>query len=166
MKRNQALILFLGFISLVSGYLMSKASLISKVGMSIFYREYNFLKTWWKGTLLIFTLLMILYLLHWFVRQKLNTQKAKTFHLIACIIAVVSLYLTYHDFRHTLSHRLLGERFHLGVYLFWLGWIAVCLSQLVHSRITPVGTSGDTSTRQNFSDKQVPPELPDDEQSY
>jgi membrane protein implicated in regulation of membrane protease activity len=165
MKRNQALILFLGFISLISGYMMSKASLIGKVGMSLFYREYKFLKTWWKGTLFIFIMLLVVYFLHRFMQQRLTIQKARSFHLIACIVAVVSLYLTYHDFRHTLSHRLLGERFHLGVYLFWLGWIAVSLSHLVQAGNEPSATHRDPSPSENISNERIPPAQPADDQS-
>lgn len=43
------------------------------------------------------------------------------------MIAVAGIYFSYLDFRRTLSHRWLGERFHLGVYLFWVGWIAITI---------------------------------------
>lgn len=108
--------------------------------MSLFYREYNFLKTWWKGGLLILAALMALYIAHGMVQKKYPASKAKAIHIGACVIALIGLYFTYNDFRHTLSHRLLGERFHLGVYLFWIGWIITGLYYLANSAIihTPV----------------------------
>jgi hypothetical protein len=138
MKRGTGLLLFLAILSVVSGYLMSKASLIGKAGMSLFYQEYNFLKSWWKGALLIFILLLILYAVHIMLLKKYPLVKAKTITIVSCIIAIIGLYFTYNDFRHTLSHRLLGERFHLGVYLFWIGWMVISLFSLV--KITTTGT--------------------------
>lgn len=125
MKRNPGLILFLAVISVISGYLMSKASFIGKAGMSLFYREYNFLKTWWKGGLLVFISLLLLFIIQGFIQKKCEARKARTIQMLACIFAIVGLYFTYSDFRHTLSHRLLGERFHLGAYLFWFGWVII-----------------------------------------
>ncbi|MEJ7736178.1 MAG: cytochrome d ubiquinol oxidase subunit II [Chitinophagaceae bacterium] len=125
MKGNAALITFIAVLSVISGYLMSKASFIGKAGMSLFYREYNFLKTWWKGGLLIFLSLLLLYGIHRFIQNRYYPGKAKTMHILSCILAMIGLYFTYNDFRHTLSHRLLGERFHLGAYLFWIGWVVI-----------------------------------------
>ena len=131
MKRNPALILLLAVLSVISGYLLSKASFVGKVGMSLFYREYLFLKTWWKGGLLVFVLLLLVFALHRFIQKKFGTGKARTLYILACIVAIAGLYFTYNDFRHTLSHRLLGERFHLGAYLFWFGWMAISCFHLL-----------------------------------
>jgi hypothetical protein len=127
MNRSNGLALFLFLLSITSGYLMSKATWVSKIGMSLFYREYNFLKIWWKGSLLILGALTAIYFLHKWITLKCVPGQAKTLHRIACFLAVTGLYFTYNDFRHTLSHRLLGERFHIGLYLFWMGWIAIAL---------------------------------------
>lgn len=131
MKKNTGIILFILSTSIISGYLMSKASIIGKIGMSLFYREYNFLKTWWKGALLISALLIMLYIIQEIVLRKYPPVKARTIYIIACVLSVIGLYFTYNDFRHTLSHRLLGERFHLGVYLFWLGWLGISIFYLI-----------------------------------
>jgi len=128
MKRGSGLLLLLlGILSIISGYLMSKASLVGKAGMSFFYREYNFLKVWWKGALMIYLALLALFIIHGLIQRKTRPGKTKAVHMIACLVALAGLGLTYSDFRHTLSHRLLGERFHLGVYLFWLGWAITSL---------------------------------------
>jgi 4-amino-4-deoxy-L-arabinose transferase-like glycosyltransferase len=119
---------------------MSKASLVGKAGMSLFYSEYNFLKTWWKGGMLVLITLSFLYYLHGFIQQKTGLKQARKLHRIACFLAITGLYLTYNDFRHTLSHRLLGERFHLGVYLFWIGWMAISLYFAINpARNEPAG---------------------------
>lgn len=132
MKPAKWIVLFLIIISVVSGYLMSKASLIGRAGISLFYTEYNFLKVWWKGALLIFLVLIALFVIHGLVQKRTTARKARNFHLIAAILAVTGLYFTYNDFRHTVSHHLLGERFHLGVYLFWIAWITVSVLHLLN----------------------------------
>jgi hypothetical protein len=125
MKLRQILLILIGFFSILSGYLMSKASLVGRAGMSLFYREYNFLKSWWKGALVVFIALVILFALQGLLQKRL--AKPKTAQLIILVFAAVGLYFTYNDFRHTLSHHLLGERFHLGVYLFWISWMLISL---------------------------------------
>ena len=127
MKGSKGLVFFLLILSIIIGYLMSKVSLVGKAGMSLFYRRYNFLKIWWKGTLLILLALTALYFLHKFIQGKYSLMQGKMFYKVSCFLALTGLYFTYDDFRHTLSHRLLGERFHIGVYFFWIGWIAISL---------------------------------------
>lgn len=106
---------------------MSKASLVGKAGMSLFYREYNFLKVWWQGALMVFTILIVLFVILHFVQRKVVYNKMKTISLLALLAGILGAYFTYYDFRHTLSHRLLGERFHIGAYLFWAGWLLVAI---------------------------------------
>ena len=47
------------------------------------------------------------------------------------MLGAVGLFLTFRDFIYTYTHRLLKERFHLGFYLFWIGWIGTCVFFLV-----------------------------------
>ena len=63
----------------------------------------------------------VLYLL----RKKIKPSASNAAMAISVVIALIGLYFSYNDFRHTLSHRWLGERFHLGAYLFWIVWIAI-----------------------------------------
>src|SRR5207249_10826797 len=139
MKRKSGIILFLAILSFISGYLMSKASLVGRAGISLFYREYTFLKVWWKGALLILASFGLLFIVQGLI-QRLGRKKAITIHIIACILAMSGLYFTFSDFRHSVSHHLLGERFHLGMYLFWIGWIIISLSYLLQ---TPGGLNID-----------------------
>ncbi len=134
MKPQAKLILFLLVLAAVAGYLLSKASLVGRVGISLFYKEYGFLKVWWQGGLLIFAVWMLLLFLQGRVQKKTLPSRAAAIHSGAVVLALIGLYFTYQDFRNTLSHRWLGERFHLGGYLFWIGWIIISVFYLTRKR--------------------------------
>lgn len=140
MKRNSALITFLLLLSMLSGYLFSKVSWVGKVGIRWFYKEYGFLKIWWQAALVVFAILLALYLLHFFLQKKFS-GKASLYHIAGILLAIVGLYFTYADFRETLSHRWLGERFHLGAYCFWFGWISICVFFLTGRTTTSNNTA-------------------------
>lgn len=127
MKREQILIISLAFFSLITGYLLSAISFVGRAGISLFYTEYQFLKTWWKGALLVFFVWMLLFLIQSYLFKKVSKKSSNIIQTVLMMIAVTGLFFTYSDFRNTLSHRWLGERFHLGAYLFWLGWIAITI---------------------------------------
>jgi hypothetical protein len=133
-KRTSLLLVFLAALASLSGYLMSKASFIGRLGMTYVYKEYRFLKTWWKGALAVFVVWIILLVIQYIVERKLSKQKAIIVHVIFILLALVGLYFTYSDFRNTTSHRWLKERFHIGAYLFWLGWIIITLFCMVQKR--------------------------------
>lgn len=133
-KRISLLIVFLAALAFLSGYLMSKASFVGRLGMTYVYKEYRFLKTWWKGALAVFVVWMILLLIQYIVEKKLSKQKAILVHVAFILLALVGLYFTYSDFQHTTSHRWLKERFHIGAYLFWLGWIIISAFCIVQKR--------------------------------
>ena len=141
MKRRLSLLLFLFVLACMSGYLLSKATLVGRVGISLFYKQYKLLKVWWQGGLLVFAVWMILFFLQGLAQKKLTPATARMIHLGAIVAALVGLFFTYQDFRNNLSHRLLGERFHLGGYLFWLGWIIVSLFFLLRKEepLMPAG---------------------------
>lgn len=123
--RLTTLVIFFAFISATSGYLLSKASLVGRTGINLFYREYRFLRTGWQAALLIFFVFCILLVVHYWVQNGRLRSNRKIYHLLLMGIGFAGLFLTYSDFRNTLSHKLLGERFHLGAYLFWIGWLAI-----------------------------------------
>lgn len=135
MKRHNLLLLFLSGLSLIAGYLLSKVSLVGRMGMTLFYREYNFLKSWWKATGLLLVVFVLIYGLHVLAQKKLPWASARRVYLLSVIFAVIGLYISYDDFRHAASHRLLGERFHIGVYLFWIGWMATSLYFIVQNAL-------------------------------
>ena len=134
MKRTGLLIVLLALLSGISGYLLSKASLVGRAGMTLFYKEYGFLKVWWQGGGVVFLVLLVLLLLQGMVQRSAARKTANLVHIGALLAAIAGLYFTYNDFRHDLSHRLLGERFHLGAYLFWIGWMLISLFLLAQPK--------------------------------
>lgn len=130
MKRTGPFLLLLTGLSVLSGYLLSKASLVGKTGIHFFYKEYKFLNHWYKGAALVLAVWLLLFLLHRWLAKTLPAAKNKLAIVASIVLALVGLYFTYADFRSDLSHRLLGERFHLGAYLFWVGWVLVAVFHL------------------------------------
>lgn len=149
MKRNSILVISLAFFSLIAGYLLSAISLVGRAGISLFYTQYQFLKTWWKGALLVFIVWMALFIVQLVLYKRVNKKTSNIILTISLMIAIAGLYFSYSDFRNTLSHRWLGERFHLGVYLFWLGWIVITIFPALEKK-----PSADISEIEN--DKELP----------
>lgn len=150
MKKTAPFIIFLLILSCLSGYFMSKASLVGRVGISLFYKQYTFLKTWWQGALVVFGTLMILFFLQGIVQRKLTSAKAVLLHVVMIVISLTGLYFTYSDFRHTTTHRWLGERFHIGGYLFWTGWIFISLYYIFRKKTEILTPPIETETIQNL----------------
>lgn len=136
--KPRLLLPLLALLAILCGYLLSKASLVGKAGMTFVYKEYAFLKTWWQGALFIFGVWLLLFALQRLAQR--NFSRPRWVHIGCIVAACAGLYFTYLDFRHTLSHRLLGERFHLGGYLFWLGWILISLFYLGNRTSKPKAT--------------------------
>ena len=130
MRRIALFISVLASLSAMSGFLLSKASLTGRVGISLFYKKYRFLETWWQGALAVFAILLSLLLLQGLAEKRFSKRTAGILHMAMIILALGGWYFTYHDFRHTTTHRLLGKRFHLGAYLFWIGWALISLFYL------------------------------------
>ena len=134
MRSNTLFTAYLLALSAIAGYMLSKASLVGRVGIFLFYNEYAFLRTWWKGTLLIFAVLLILFGIQYLLHKKANQIIARGTQVTALALAATGLLLTYMDFRDDLSHRWMGERFHIGSYLFWIGWISISLFLLAKKK--------------------------------
>jgi hypothetical protein len=133
-RRYPILVIALALFSLIDGYLLSAISFVGRAGISLFYTQYQFLKSWWKGALLVFIIWIILLVVQSWLGKKVKRATAKIMQIALLIIAIAGLYISYADFRNSLSHRWLGERFHLGVYLFWLGWIAISIFMLLQKK--------------------------------
>ena len=134
MRRAASLTLFLAMLSVVSGYLLSNSSWIGNVGVSLFYQQYEFLRVWWQGALLVFCFWIFLYAIQSLVQKIASPGISKIVDILAIVAALIGLYLTYHDFRHNIGHRWMGERFHLGAYLIWIGWIIISIYLLLSKR--------------------------------
>lgn len=150
MKRKSLLVFLLLTLSAIGGYLLSKVSLVGKMGISVFYKQYRFLKIWWQGALLLFIVWMLLFFVQEWVQRKFSPMVSKRIQIGAIGAAVIGLYFTYQDFRHSISHRWLGERFHLGGYLFWVGWIIISIFYLTEKRKLKQTANSFASTPTSF----------------
>ncbi len=127
MKAVRFIILLQAVLALLSGYLISKMSLIGRIGINLMYGEYAIFKSWWQTALLFFGIQLLLLGTQFFVKKRRGNKLAFRLSLALLVIALIGLYVSYNDFQHTFSHKLLKEKFHLGFYLFWITWIGSCL---------------------------------------
>ena len=110
MKNVTILSLVQTLLSLISGVLISKMSFIGKIGISTMYREYTIFKTWWKTALLLLVIQLVLIAVLQLFRTKVS--------------------VSFSDFTTT-SHKMMKLSFHLGFYLFWVGWFITCFYYLL-----------------------------------
>ncbi len=113
-------------LAIIAGWTLSKATIVGKVGIHFLHREYAFLNSWWKGALFVWVVWIILEIIQYRIWKKYRRSINQTAQATFIFLAVLGLYYTYLDFR-TFSHGILGERFHLGGYLFWIGWIIISI---------------------------------------
>ena len=113
-------------LAIIIGWTLSKATLIGKVGIHLLHREYAFLNSWWKGALFIWFVWLILGIIQYRIWKRNRRNLNLILQTIFILLAALGLYYTYLDFR-TFSHGLLGDRFHIGGYLFWIGWCIISI---------------------------------------
>jgi hypothetical protein len=113
-------------LAVIVGWTLSKASLIGKVGIHILHREYMFLNSWWKGALLIWGVWVVFEIIQFIVWKRYRRNINLAVQTSCIVLAILGLFYTYLDFR-TFSHGILGERFHIGGYLFWIGWCIISI---------------------------------------
>jgi len=113
-------------LAIIIGWTLSKASLVGKVGIHLLHREYAFLNSWWKGALLVWVVWLILEIIQYQIWKRNRRNINLALQAIFIFLAALGLYYTYLDFR-TFSHGLLGDRFHIGGYLFWIGWCIISI---------------------------------------
>ncbi|MDO5607052.1 MAG: hypothetical protein Q4G08_01230 [Capnocytophaga sp.] len=125
MKNILILSLFQALISVVSGIFISQMSWIGRVGISLKFREYLILKTWWKTALLLLAVqLSVMVVL--LVFRKIHSRIGRVLALLLLVAGIAGVYFTYNDFTTT-NHRLMRQNFHIGFYLFWVGWLITCI---------------------------------------
>jgi len=113
-------------LAIIAGWTLSKATIVGKVGIHFLHREYAFLNSWWKGALLIWVVWIVLEIIQYRIWKKYSRNINLTAQSSFIVLAVSGLYFSYLDFR-TFSHGILGERFHIGGYLFWIGWSIISI---------------------------------------
>ncbi len=134
MKRSIYLFALLALISITAGVFFSDASWIGRVGITFLHKEYNFLKIWWQGAIAIFLVYIALVYIHSTISNKLPVIVARLLQLLLLLLIIAGVYFTYIDFIHTFSHRILGRRFHYGAYLFWSGWVTICIFYMLKKK--------------------------------
>jgi hypothetical protein len=118
-------------------WLISKISTIGKIGIATTYHQYHWLRVFWL-TYTILTLFQLALILTLYLMGRRSAKQMT--NLVSTILLAaggLGLALTFQDFMHTYSHRLLKERFHLGFYIFWISWIATCTFFLFSNRTKP-----------------------------
>ncbi|MCT6869434.1 hypothetical protein [Apibacter sp.] len=131
MKRLSLLVLFELVLSISIGLLLSKMSWIGRMGINLFRGEYKILKVWWKTALIIFALQLFFILLQYMVKRLCHLSVSRLIFFLFLLLSCLGLAYTYHDFSTVYEHKIMKERFHLGGYLFWIGFIASHLYFLV-----------------------------------
>lgn len=130
MKRPFPFLIFLAALAVLGGWLLSHITFLGRMGINLMHKDLKFLKVWWKDSLLLFGVWIVLFGLQGLAAKRLPRKSSWLVQLICLLVAAAGLYFTYADFRADISHRLLGERFHLGAYTFWLGWMAISIYYL------------------------------------
>ncbi|MBO9619777.1 MAG: cytochrome d ubiquinol oxidase subunit II [Niabella sp.] len=147
MKRNYT-VLFCTMLltALLSGVLTSGISLVGRVGVNTFYTGYKFFKVWWQSGLVCLGVQLFILGLLFITDRKCSGVKRLSVLLAFLVFFLAGLYLTYSNFRTDVAHRWLGERFHLGVYLYWLGF---CVIDLFFITTAPVERDDKTAKAQS-----------------
>lgn len=126
MKNKWIILLLLQVIvSLISGILLSKMSIIGRIGVSTVYTEYGFLKHWYKGFAAVLLAQIILIAMLWLVKRFTTYKNFSIVNLVFIILGLLGLLYTYYDFTST-THKYMNDQFHWGGYLFWMGWFITC----------------------------------------
>jgi hypothetical protein len=126
-RRISLLVLCQALLSWIAAYLISKISLIGRIGIATVHREYRVLRSAWETFLLLLGVQVAIIVILRIIQIKYSRKVTIIATSLLMLIAVLGLLVTLWDFLNTYTHRLLKERFHLGFYFFWLGWIGTCL---------------------------------------
>ncbi|MBO9574056.1 MAG: hypothetical protein J7497_17850, partial [Chitinophagaceae bacterium] len=109
------------------------------------------LRSGWKTFLLLYGIQLLIILLLYFIQKRAPARRTIFTASVFIALALLGMVMTFIDFQYTYSHRLLKERFHLGFYLFWIGWIITCIYFIVKSRRSiEIKTEAPTATNDYF----------------
>jgi hypothetical protein len=100
-------------------------SWIGRVGINLMHKEYKFLKVWWQGALAVYVALLVLFVIQYILQKRTHFVVGKLLHIICFAAAIGGLYFTFSDFSDDITHRMLRDVFHVGAYLFWVGWMMI-----------------------------------------
>ena len=136
MRRHLPFLIYLAALSALAGWLLSHMSWIGHLGVNLMHREYRFLRAWYKGGGLMLAILLLLFGIQYIVQRRLPRASSRGVQIVLLLFALTGLWLTYSDFHSDLTHGtfILKESFHLGAYLFWIGWISISVYMLAAVR--------------------------------
>ncbi|ULT39994.1 cytochrome d ubiquinol oxidase subunit II [Niabella defluvii] len=147
--RHEAQLPFTGFylicLSLLSGNLTAGVSLVGKIGISFSISNFLFFQSWWQSSLVCLACMLVIGIILYFADRSLKGIQRKVVLIASFLVFLLGLYLTFRDFRTDLAHRWLGERFHVGIYLYWIGFCIISLFFALTEKKT-VTTVNDTET--------------------
>ncbi|MDO4881498.1 MAG: DUF4499 domain-containing protein [Capnocytophaga sp.] len=125
MKKYINLILIQAILSVISGVLIYKMSLIGRIGIHLWFRKYIIFRSWWKTALLLLLVQGIIIFVLALVRNIASKKGAQWTNYTMLLLGIIGCFATYLDFTMT-SHKLMKNSFHSGFYLFWIGWFITC----------------------------------------
>ena len=125
MQRNAIFIGFLAGLSVVAGWLVSKINFIGRLGIGLLHHEFSFMRHWYKTAALFFGIWLLLFALQLLAKRRMPPATGRTTLVICIIAAIAGLLATWNNFRTDFTHRIIGEPFHMGFYLFWIGWLLI-----------------------------------------
>lgn len=133
MKGLSTLVTFLALLSTISGILISQMSLVGKVSIFFFHKDYGLLKIWWQTALLAFSIHLVIVIILWLNRRLLPYWISFFMIFMILLIGALGCYWTYIDLTTT-NHRYLRHNFQIGAYLFWAGWAINCIYFMIAGR--------------------------------
>jgi hypothetical protein len=99
-----------------------------------------------KSIIMILIVYMILFMLLGLVYKRMKTNIFNKISFLVLLMGFIGAILTYYDFHHTITHKLLGSKFHFGGYIFWMGYIIIPSFFLFNKKIY-----SDEKKRWNFT---------------
>ncbi|MDR2222526.1 MAG: cytochrome d ubiquinol oxidase subunit II [Flavobacteriaceae bacterium] len=132
-KNFVILILVQAILSLISAFLIAQMSFIGRIGISLFYKQYQIFKNPWKTAALLFMIQLFVLLILWAFKRYSSNKTANIVAILFLVIATIGCIYTYIDFTST-SHKYMKTYFHSGWYIFWGSWILTTISVLFIKR--------------------------------
>ncbi|MDR0229043.1 MAG: cytochrome d ubiquinol oxidase subunit II [Flavobacteriaceae bacterium] len=131
------LVLLQAVLALTSAFLIAQMSFIGRIGISLFYRQYQVFKSPWKTAALLFAVQLLILLILWSIKRFGSNKLANTVAIIFLAIAIVGAIYTYLDFTTT-SHKYMKTKFHVGWYVFWGSWMLTSITTLFMKHKKPI----------------------------
>lgn len=144
MKGIKLLIIFQIIISAVSAWLLAQMSFLGKIGISLFYKEYQILRNPWQTGAMLIGIQLFVILILWIFYRGFGKKATHFMAILVIILALVGLGYTIYDFQEEFSHKMLKTKFHIGGYLIWVGMMVSGLFFLLKNKRTLIENDPET----------------------